>query len=353
MLGQAMKIDPAVARVLSVDLNNTSVTSHGNSSFASSSKITYKGKDGVERHYFQQTGPGKAAAVMFEGEFASLNAIHQAVPSLCPAALAHGMLEDSPDSHFLVTNFLALKSKSSAASTKTGSGMTLAAKLAKLHTIPAPVPDGYDRPVFGFPVTTCCGSTPQPNDYKESWAEFYAENRLRAILEKSEESNGKDEGLRSLVEKVVGTVVPRLLGDDHLNNGRGVTPVVVHGDLWSGNKGWGKFAGGEDWEDVVFDPSACYAHNEYELGIMQMFGGFNSAFFREYHQLCPRSEPVAEYEDRVSLYELYALFILWLKTFLSLGRYHHLNHYSLFGGSYKSGAISIMDRLLKKYDGRE
>ena len=347
-----MKIDPAIARALSIDPNNTSVTPHGNSSFANSAKITCRSKDGTERHYFQQTGPGRAASIMFEGEFASLNAIHQTVPSLCPAALAHGMLEDTPDSHFLVTDFLVLKSKSLAASTKTGSGMTLAAKLAKLHTTPAPVPDGYDRPVFGFPVPTCCGSTPQPNDYKESWADFYAENRLRAILEKSEKANGRDEGLRSLVEKVVGIVVPRLLGDDHLNNGRGVIPVVVHGDLWSGNKGWGKIADSEDWEDVVFDPSACYAHSEYELGIMQMFGGFGSAFFREYHQLCPKSEPVEEYEDRVSLYELYLPCTLMLKTLSFVGRYHHLNHYSLFGGSYKSGAVSIMNRLLKKYDKR-
>ena len=304
MVRRAMKIDQAIARALSIDPNNTNVTSHGNSSFASSAKITCKSKDGTERHYFQQTGPGRAAAVMFEGECASLNAIHQAVPSLCPAALAHGMLEDTPDSHFLVMDFLVLESKRSAASIETGSGMTLAAKLAKLHTTPAHVPNGYDRPIFGFPVTTCCGSTPQPNDYKESWADFFAENRLRAILEQSEGANGKDEGLRSLVEKVIGIVVRRLLGVDHLNNGRGVTPVVVHGDLWSGNKGWGKIADSEDWEDVVFDPSACYAHSEYELGIMQMFGGFNSAFFREYHQLCPKSEPVAEYEDRVSLYEL-------------------------------------------------
>ena len=103
---------------------------------------------------------------------------------------------------------------------------------------------------------------------------------------------------------------------------------------------------------LFFDPSSCYAHNEYELGIMQMFGGFNSAFFREYHQLCPKTEPVAEYKDRVSLYELYSPSILKLEIFSLGGRYHHLNHYSLFGGSYKSGAVSIMTDLLKKYDKR-
>lgn len=75
--------------------------------------------------------------------------------------------------------------------------------------------------------------------------------------------------------------------------------------LWSGNKGKG-IIGGSDGpiEEVVFDPSACYAHSEYELGIMRMFGGFGGSFMKEYHDLCPKTEPVAEYEDRVSLYEL-------------------------------------------------
>jgi protein-ribulosamine 3-kinase len=104
--------------------------------------------------------------------------------------------------------------------------------------------------------------------------------------------------LKKLIETTADKVVPRLLGDEHL---KGIHPVVVHGDLWSGNTGGGK----------IYDPSAFYAHNEYEFGIMQMFGGFKRAFLEEYHAICAISEPVEEYDDRVPLYELY----------------HHLNHY--------------------------
>jgi len=181
--------------------------------------------------------------------------------------------------------------------------MPLAEKLAKLHTTPAPVPEGFSKPVFGFPVTTCCGDTPQDNSFKQSWADFYANNRLRFILRRSELSNGKDAELQKLVETTASVVVPRLLADDHLNNGEGVTPVVVHGDLWSGNASRGSIGDG-DVQDFVYDPSACYAHSEYELGIMQLFGGFGEAFMRQYHQLCPKTEPVDEYEDRIALYEL-------------------------------------------------
>lgn len=121
----------------------------------------------------------------------------------------------------------------------------------------------------------------------------------------AEQSQGKDAELSTFVEKMAAVVVPRLLGDGHLKQADGspVVPVVVHGDLWSGNHGTGSIDNGPV-EELVFDPSSCYAHSEYELGIMRMFGGYGETFFREYHKLKPKDEPVAEYEDRVELYEL-------------------------------------------------
>ncbi|KAG9793628.1 hypothetical protein KCU86_g2045, partial [Aureobasidium melanogenum] len=104
-------------------------------------------------------------------------------------------------------------------------------------------------------------------------------------------------------------------------------------DLWSGNKSQGKLPEMEAPEQIVYDSSAFYAHNEYDHGIMAMFGGFGGSFFKEYHEIVPKTEPVDEYEDRVALYELY----------------HHLNHHAIFGGGYKSGAASIMSKLIGKY----
>ncbi|KAL9102474.1 MAG: hypothetical protein Q9163_002374 [Psora crenata] len=325
-----MKLDAAVVRSLSLDPAKTRVASHGGSGFTTTAKITTTLHDGSQKHFFLKTGEGRDAEVMFAGEHASLNALHT-IPSLCPQSFAHGNLDSG--GAFLVTDFLNMSSNHISASDEQGSGLSLAQKLAKLHTTPAPIPEGYDRPRFGFAVPTCCGDTVQENDFTESWADFYAQHRLLAILKKSERTNGKDEQLRSLVKMTAKEIVPRLIGDDHLNSGKGVTPVVVHGDLWSGNKGRGRIGGKGAVEDVVFDPSAAYAHGEYELGIMRMFGGFGESFMKEYHSICPKTEPVEEYEDRVNLYELY----------------HHLNHYAIFGGGYKSGAFSIMRNLQRKY----
>ena len=135
------------------------------------------------------------------------------------------------------------------------------------------------------------------------------------ILQESEKRNGKDAGLRELVERTANRVVPALLGDGHLGydkngNGEGITPVVIHGDLWSGNADRGRIVGSGRKEDeeatgeVVYDPCAVYGHSEFELGIMKMFGGFGSTFFSAYHKIVPKTEPVEEYEDRVRLYEL-------------------------------------------------
>jgi fructosamine-3-kinase len=199
----------------------------------------------------------------------SLNAIHAAVPSLCPKSYAHGSLELGSGS-FLATDFLDLSSSSTAK----GSGLSLAQKLATLHSTPASIPNGYEKPMFGFPVPTCCGDTAQDNSFKESWAQFYADNRLSGILKSSEKNNGHDAALSKLVEKTVSVVVPRLLDDDVLKDGRTgelIKPVVVHGDLWSGNHGRGSIGMGGI-EEVVFDPSSAWAHSEFEFGIVSAEG---------------------------------------------------------------------------------
>ncbi|KAL2007663.1 hypothetical protein VTN00DRAFT_7645 [Thermoascus crustaceus] len=340
-----------LSRALSLptDPSKSSIsTSALGSGFTTTGKIraTVPSPDGQgeeERQYFLKTSSdGKAAEEMFRGEFESLNAIAGIVPGFCPRALAWGPLDEGGGGRtwFLATEFLELGGGGR-------SGSSLAKRLGKLHSTPAPPDPATGKRMFGFPVPTFCGDTKQPNRFRESWAEFYANERLMTILAESEKRNGKDPALRDLVEKTASSVVPALLADDHLGydkngNGEGIVPVVVHGDLWSGNASRGRIVGSGRKEDeaeavgdVVYDPSACYAHNEYELGIMKMFGGFGSSFFNEYHRIVPKTEPVDEYEDRVRLYELY----------------HHLNHHAIFGGGYRSGAVSIMQRLIRKYGG--
>ena len=119
-----------------------------------------------------------------------------------------------------------------------------------------------------------------------------------------DDAHGTDQELKEGVEDMIRFVVPRLLGNGHLGGLRGITPVLVHGGLWAGNRLRGTSAAWSGWEEVVVDPSCAYAHSEYELSIMRMFGGFSAGFFNEYHRLVPKTEPKHEYEDRVKLYQL-------------------------------------------------
>ncbi|KAM4059266.1 fructosamine kinase domain-containing protein [Hirsutella rhossiliensis] len=317
-------VDPAILEALGLDASRTTMAPHGGSGFSSTFKLSTVTDGGPTNNYFVKTGAGAASELMFRGEHASLNAIHHAVPDFCPKSHAHGPLSLSADGFFLATDFLDLGAAPA-------SGLSLAAKLARLHTTPAPAPEGHERPMFGFPVPTCCGETAQENGWKSSWADFYADNRLRAILRASTTNHGRDADLADAVETVAAKVVPRLIGDGRLEPP--ITPVVVHGDLWSGNHSRRRIGGQGAVEEVVFDPSAVYGHSEYELGIMRMFGGFGAGFWAEYTKLVPKAEPVAEWDDRLMLYELY----------------HHLNHFAIFGGGYRGGAMSILKKLIAKY----
>lgn len=317
-------VDPAILRVLSIsDVTSARISSHGGSGFASTFRI-----DTPETSVFVKTG-SRSSATMFEGEYASLNAIHGAIPSLAPKAFGWGKLE-SDSGYFLATEFLDMTGGSGR-----GTGVSLAEKVAQLHV--SDVPESVQGKGFGFDVATCCGETIQENDWKTSWSDFFAENRLKMIIGRAENNGQNDKGLRKLVDEVCEKVVPRLLGDDHLGGADGIKPRLVHGDLWSGNKGKAAFVGRSEneagSENVVFDPSCCYAHFEFDHGIMNMFGGFGPDFWRKYWEICPKTKPIEEYEDRVKLYEAY----------------HHLNHYAMFGGGYKSGAINLLQPLLKKY----
>lgn len=52
-------------------------------------------------------------------------------------------------------------------------------------------------------------------------------------------------------------------------------PVILHGDLWSGNAGYDEAT----CAPVIFDPASYYGHNEADLGITHMFGGTSIFFF--------------------------------------------------------------------------
>lgn len=171
----------------------------------------------------------------------------------------------------------------------------------------------YRNDKFGFFNNNYCGSTLQNNSLKSNWAEFFRDNRLCFLLDligkKRPLPVDEEKVYRRLLEKLT-TLIP----EDSI-------PVLIHGDLWSGNymisaKG-----------PALIDPASCYADREMEMGIMTMFGGFSEQFYKAYQEINPL---LPDWKTRNRLYQLY----------------HVLNHYYLFGGSYRNQALQIAKSYL-------
>jgi fructosamine-3-kinase len=165
---------------------------------------------------------------------------------------------------------------------------------------------------FGFPVTTYCGPTPQANAAVESWPEFYAERRLRPLVQWLDEQRGLGASDRRTLDRVIERL-PSLVAPE-------APPALVHGDLWSGNVLQTEAGPG------LVDPACAYTDREMEFGITTLFGGFSPRFFAAYEEAWPLP---AGWRERNPLYQLY----------------HLLNHHLIFGGDYGAEALAVARRF--------
>ncbi len=196
------------------------------------------------------------------------------------------------DDHFLVLNFIFQGAKVK------DFQLILGIKLATLHKTTASK--------FGFYENNHIGSTPQINKFKKKWIDFYLENRLDYQVSISEDKDIIDT-YKKLRDKI-----PEIL-EKSLEE-----PCLIHGDLWGGN-----VISNEKGEPVLIDPAVYYGNREMELAMTRLFGGFTVEFYNSYNSEYPLK---ADWQERQNIYKLY----------------HILNHFNLFGSSYKQQALELM-----------
>ncbi|KNA13696.1 hypothetical protein SOVF_114300 [Spinacia oleracea] len=184
----------------------------------------------------------------------------------------------------------------------------LGKKLAEMHKA------GKSDRGFGFEVDNTIGSTPQINTWTSDWIEFYGKHRLGYQLKLARDQFG-DSSIYEKGQKLAKNLAP-------LFENVVIEPCLLHGDLWSGNVTYDK-----NGEPVILDPACYYGHNEAEFG-MSWCAGFGSSFYNAYFEVMPQQPG---FEKRRDLYMLY----------------HYLNHYNLFGSSYRSSAVSIIEDYLQ------
>ncbi|GAB1451658.1 fructosamine kinase family protein [Draconibacterium sp.] len=234
------------------------------------------------------------AADIFIREAESLRELKKAAGGflIVPEVVAAKSVDETPG--FLVLEYLDSSRPVSGSDEKLGRG------LAALHR--------FSNPQFGFYANNYCGATLQNNKWGKSWPDFFRENRLLFLLNLIDKERPLPVEDRKVFEKLLDRI-ENLLPTESV-------PVLIHGDLWSGNymiseKG-----------PALMDPAAYYAEREMEFAIMTMFGGFSQRFYDAYNEVNPLP---ADWLQRNSLYQLY----------------HVLNHYYLFGGSYGTQALRI------------
>jgi len=250
---------------------------------------------------FVKLGP-VARLAMFDAESEGLRELEAAHAIRVPRVLGCG----ATTSHaFLVLEWMDFGAGSAR------SEALLGERLAAQHRV--------TRPRFGWHRDNTIGSTPQLNEWNADWPRFYVERRLRfqlALAERNSHGGRLTERGYRLCE-----TVPAYF------SGYRPAPSLLHGDLWCGN--WAATNAGEP---VIFDPAVYFGDREADLAMTRLFGGFGPDFYAAYQSSWPLDPGAGNRRD---LYNLY----------------HVLNHLNLFGGGYRSQALSMIDGLLASASG--
>ena len=185
------------------------------------------------------------------------------------------------------------------------SGELLGVGLAALHRAGARE--------YGLDHDNYIGATPQPNQPLGSWLAFFRERRLGFQAELARRNGYMPAERARLLERLLARL-------DQWIDDRGVTPALLHGDLWGGN-----VIVGPGGAPALIDPAAYYGDREADLAMTRLFGGFTPAFYAAYHEAWTLP---AGWQDRVGLYNLY----------------HLLNHMNLFGAGYAAEVDAVLHR---------
>jgi protein-ribulosamine 3-kinase len=256
--------------------------------------INHASKIETNRGNFFLKWNGNCSADMFLREAESLEELRKAADGklIIPEVFTAKEVDASPG--FLVLEYL------EPGYSVGNSDEILGRGLATIHQ--------YTADKFGFYHNNYCGSTPQNNSRKTNWAEFFRDNRLGFLLNLIQKERPLPAGEMKVYERLLNKI-PELVPKNSV-------PVLIHGDLWSGN--YMNTVSGP----ALIDPASYYADREMEMGIMTMFGGFSQRFYNAYNEV---NALPSEWRERNTLYQLY----------------HVLNHYYLFGGGYQSQALQI------------
>ncbi len=166
---------------------------------------------------------------------------------------------------------------------------------------------------YGWPADNFIGSLPQSNRPCADWPEFWRTERMLPQLQMAHNKFNAAQHARfaALLDRC----------DELIGEAQQEGPSLLHGDLWGGNVHMLA-----DGAPAVIDPASYYGHREVDLAMAKLFGGFGPEFYAAYNEVW-RCQPGVE--RRLLMYQLYYLLV----------------HVNLFGGSYVTPTLAVLDQL--------
>jgi fructosamine-3-kinase len=220
-------------------------------------------------------------AHLFEREADGLRRLRAAGALRVPQVIA---FSDDHRPAYLVLEYIERREPPSAAhfARRFGEG------LAKMH-----LEQSASNGQFGLEADNYLGVFLQKNNWAKNWIDFYRDRRLLPQIALAK-TRGR---LPAYRERMLMDLVDRL---EILLKDMPAQPVLLHGDLWSGNF----LTAGE--EAVIVDPAVYYGDREIEMAFVLLFGGFPSGFMEAYQSAYPLDEG---FRFRMPLHQLYALLV--------------------------------------------
>jgi protein-ribulosamine 3-kinase len=163
---------------------------------------------------------------------------------------------------------------------------------------------------FGLEHDNYIGSLAQINAISKDWIQFFIEKRLQVQIDLALKEHLLPTNVISKFEKLFARMPDLLIPEQ---------PSLLHGDLWSGN-----LMTTSNGMPCLIDPAIYFGHREVDLAMTRLFGGFDNSYMDSYHATYP---PASGFKERLEIYKLYPLLV----------------HVNLFGKSYLSQVVSILD----------
>lgn len=236
-------------------------------------------------------------ASFYDGEIAGLK-LFEDIGITGPRVIDNGFIDGDA---YLLLSYLDEGSR--------GSQTELANLVAKLHKTKSP------NGKFGFDYPHRGSQTTFTNEWKDTWAEVFLEERMNVLAKQLMEMNLWTDYDLEKYKKV------HEIMEDELKNHKS-EPSLLHGDLWGGN-----YMYLSDGKPALFDPSPFYGDREFDIGITTVFGGFTDEFYDKYNEIYPLE---SGYRLRLEFYRLYLYMVHLIK----------------FGEMYESSVNMTMENIL-------